>query len=76
MSLDAALKLLEAVMRQPDRLAWKEYGRQSHVERKRRVVTSAKAAADIGKAPVDACWPDSRFGLAEHEGHRTGRLVW
>ena len=46
MALDAALKLLIAVMRQPHRTAGKEHRRQRDVERERRMVASAEAAAD------------------------------
>ena len=53
-AFDAALKLLIAIMRQPDRLAGKEHRRQRDVEHERRVVASAEAAADIGELGVDA----------------------
>ena len=51
---DAALELLVAVMRQPDRAAGEKHRRQRDIERKRRVVPPAEAAADIGELRVDA----------------------
>ena len=54
MPLDAALELLIAVVRKPDRAAGKEHRRQRDVERERRVVASAESAADIGELRVDA----------------------
>ena len=52
--LDAALELLIAVVREPHRPAGKEHRRQRDVERERRVVAPAEAAADIGELRVDA----------------------
>ncbi len=52
--LDAALELLKAVMGEPDRPAGEEHRRQRNIERERRVVASAEAAAQIGEMGVDA----------------------
>ena len=52
--LDAGLKLLIAVMGEPDRPAGKEHRRQRDIERERRVVAPAEAAAHIGELRVDA----------------------
>ena len=44
-----ALKLLIAVVGEPDRAAGKEHRRQRDVEREGRMVASAEAAAHIGE---------------------------
>jgi len=45
MPLYAALELLVAVVREPDRAAGEKHRRQSDIERKRRVILAAEAAA-------------------------------
>ena len=52
-ALDAALKLLVAVMRQPHRLAGKADRGERDIKDERRVVASAEAAADMGELRVD-----------------------
>src|SRR5918993_4523453 len=54
MPLYAALELLVAVVRKPDRAAGEEHRRQRDIQRKRRVVFAAKAAADMGELSIDA----------------------
>src|ERR1700716_4557337 len=73
-SLDAALKLLIAIMRQPHRLARKEHRRQRDIEHERRVVASAETAAEIGELGVDARGFERWAGLAEAEWDRLGGL--
>ena len=48
------LELLVAIVREPHRPAGKEHRRQRDVERERRVVAAAEAAAEIGEMRVDA----------------------
>ena len=48
-TLDAALKLLIAVLRQPHRTAGQEERRQRDIEREGAMVASAESAAHIGK---------------------------
>src|SRR5215211_5607644 len=54
MPLYAALELLVAVVSKPDRAAGEEHRRQRDIQRKRRVVFAAKAAADMGELGIDA----------------------
>ena len=74
-AFDAALELLIAVMREPDRPAGKEHRRQRHVKHERCVVAPAKAAADIGELGVDARRLERSFGLAEHMRNGFRRLL-
>ena len=74
-AFDAALKLLIAVMRQPDRAAGKKHRGERDIEHERRMVAPAKAAADIGELGVDARRLERSAGLAEQERDRLGGLV-
>jgi len=71
-TFDAALKLLIAIMSKSDRTAGKEHRRQRHVERERRVVAPAEAAADIGELRVDAVRPERSVRLAKKIRDRLG----
>src|SRR6516225_2209392 len=64
-SFDPQLKLLEAVVGEPDRTIREEHPRQCDVERKRRVVAPAESAAARGEIGVDARGPEARLGVAE-----------
>ena len=48
-----ALKLLIAIVCQPDRTAGEEHRRQRDIEREWRMIASAESAADIGELGVD-----------------------
>ena len=72
--LDPRLKLLEAVVREPDRTIGEEHRRQRDVKRERRMVASAESAAAIGRIGVDAHWLHGRLGLAEQICDRAGDL--
>ncbi len=74
-TLDAALELLIAVVGEPHRPAGKEHRRQRNIERERRMVAPAEAAAHIGELRVDARRLEGRARLAEHEGDGLGGLV-
>src|SRR3990170_8652514 len=73
-ALNAALKLLIAVMGQPDRTAGKKHRGKRDVEHKRGMVAPAKAAADIGKLGVDTRRLERGASLAEQERDRLGGL--
>jgi hypothetical protein len=62
--LDARLKLLEAVVREPNWTIRKQHRRQRDVKRERRVVAPAESAAAISKIGVDARRPEGRLGMA------------
>ena len=62
-------------MRKPDRTARKEHRGESDIERKRRVIAPAEAAADIGKLRVDAPGLERRARFAQEIGDRLRRLV-
>ena len=47
--LDSRLKLLEAIVGEPDRTIREEHRRQRDIKRERRVVASAKSPAAIGE---------------------------
>ena len=74
-TLDAALKLLIAVVREPDRAAGKEHRRQRDIERERRMVAAAESAAHIGEEGVDTRRLERGAGFAEHKGKRLRGLV-
>src|SRR5262249_44107260 len=69
--LDAQLKLLEAVVREPHRTVREKHRRQRDVKRKRRekrkggVVATAETTAAIGEIVVDARRLESRLCVAE-----------
>ena len=73
--LDAALELLIAIVREPDRAAGKEHRRQRDVEWERRMIASAEAAAHIGELTVDAGGLERRARPAQHERDRLRDLV-
>ena len=75
MTFDTALELLIAVVRQPHRPAREEHRRQGHIERERRVIASAEAAAKMSEIGVDARRLERRARLAEQIGDSIGRLV-
>ncbi len=75
MPLDPALKLLIAVVGEPDRPARKEHRRERDIERKGRMVAAAEAAAHIGELRVDARRLEGRARLAQHERDRLRDLV-
>jgi hypothetical protein len=64
-SFDPQLKLLEAVVGEPNRTTRKEHPRQCDVERKRRVVALAESAAARGEIDVDVRGPEGSLGVAE-----------
>ena len=68
MALDAALKLLVAVVRQPDRTIRKKHSRQCGVKHERRVVAAAEPAADIGELGVDLGRFECGLGLPPNRG--------
>ena len=72
---DAALELLIAVVGEPDRAAGKEHCRKRDIERERRMIASAEAAAQIGEMRVDAGGLERRAGLAQQERDRLRDLV-
>ena len=76
--LDPGLKLVEAVVGEPDGAIGKDHRRQSDIERERRVVASAEPAAAIGEVDVDVRRAEFRIGLAEQKCDRfrgfVGRL--
>jgi hypothetical protein len=76
MPLDACLELLIAIMGEPHRAAGKKHRRQRDVERKRRVVAAAEAAADIRELGVDARRLERRAGFAQEVRERLRGLVW
>ena len=51
--LDAALELLKAIMREPDRASRQEHRRERDIEREGRVIAAAETAADIGELRID-----------------------
>ena len=69
------LKLLIAIVRQPDRTSGKEHRRQRDVEHERRVIAPAEAAADIGELGVDARRLEGGAGVAEQIRDRFRGLV-
>ncbi len=64
-SFDPQLKLLEAVVGEPDGTIREEHPRQCDVERERRVVASAESAAARGEIGVDVRGLEGRLGVAE-----------
>src|SRR5690242_1187387 len=68
--LDASLELLIAVVREPSGTAGKEHRRQRAVERERRVIAAAEAAADIGELSVDHGRLERVVRLAQEKGDR------
>ena len=74
--LDARLELLIAIVSEPDRAAGQEHRRQRDVERERRMVASAEAAADIGEISVDARRLEGGAGFAQKVRDRFRGLVW
>ena len=68
-ALDAALKLLIAIMRQPHRAIREEHRRQCDIQDERRVVAPAEATADIGELRVDLARLERRLCL-----HLTGDI--
>ena len=74
-AFDAALELLEAVMRQADGAAGKEDRRQRDVEDERRVVAPSEAAAHIGEVGLDVLGLERGLGLAQQGGDRLRALV-
>ena len=74
-AFDSRLKLLIAIVGEPDRAAGKKHRGQCHVERKRCVVAPAEGAAHIGKLCVDARRLEGRLGFAQEERDRLGSLV-
>src|SRR4051794_38997514 len=75
MALDAALKLLKAVMREANGMAGEKHCRQRHVKHERRMVASAEAAADIGELRVDPRRLEGGFRLAEQMCNRFRRFI-
>ena len=69
-TLDAALKLLIAVVRQPHRTAGQEHRRQRDIEREGRMIASAESAAHVGKHGLDARRLERSPRVAEHVGKR------
>ena len=74
-ALDTALKLLIAVMRQPDGMTGEEHRRQRHIQHERRVIAAAEAAAHIGELGVDPRRLEGSAGLAKQMRDRLRRLV-
>ena len=72
---DSGLELLIAIVGEPNRTARKEYRRERDVERKRRVIASAEAAAHIGKLRVDARRLKRRMGFAQQVCDRLRGLI-
>ena len=75
MALDAALKLLIAVMRQPHRMTGEEHRRQRHIQHKRRVIAASEAPTHIGELRVDPRRLERSAGLAKQMRDRLRRLV-
>src|SRR5262245_36660277 len=73
-TLDAALKLLIAVMRQPHRTAGHEDRSQRDIEREGRMVASTKSAAHIGKQVFYVRRLERSARVAEHVGKRFSGL--
>ena len=73
--LNSTLELLIAIMREPDRAAGKEHGRQGDIERKRSVIASAKSTPDIGELSVYGRRLERRLGFAQKKSNRSGGLV-
>ena len=71
---DPRLKLLEAVVREPNWTIREEHRRQCDVERERRVVTTAKSAAARGEIGVDVRRPEGPLGVAEQIRDRCSDL--
>lgn len=67
-SFDPQLKLLEAVVREPDGTIREEHPSQCDVERERRVIAPAESAAARGEIGVDVRRPEGRLGVAEQVG--------
>src|SRR6202011_3315664 len=74
-ALDAALKLLIAILGKSNRPVGEKHRRQCNVEHERSVVASAEPAADIGELRVDARRLERGAGLAEKERDRRRGLV-
>src|SRR6266851_6257400 len=74
-TLDAALKLLIAVLRQPDRSAGQEDRGQCDIERERGMVASAESAAHIGKQGFDVRRLERSPRVAQHLRKRFSGLV-
>src|SRR6516225_10751021 len=70
-SLDPRLKLLEAVVGEPDRAVGEEHSCQCDVERERRVVAPTESAAARGEIGVDLRGFEGRLGAAEQIPDRT-----
>src|SRR5713101_9283323 len=67
-TLDAALKLLIAVVGQPDRTAGQEERRQRDIEREGGMIASAESAAHIGKQGFYVRRLERSPRVAEHIG--------
>ena len=65
MAFDAALELLETIMRKPDGLPWHEHRRERHVKRERRVIAAAESSAHMSEMSFDALGPQRGCRLAE-----------
>src|SRR5712691_7706680 len=74
-TLDAALKLLIAVMRQPHRTAGQEDRSQRDIEREGGMVASTESAAHIGKQGFDVRRLERSPRVAEHIGKLFSGLV-
>src|SRR6476660_733923 len=74
-TLDAALKLLIAVMGEPHRTAGQEDRSQRDVEWEGAMVAAAESAAHIGKQGFDVRTLERSPGIAEHECNRFSGLV-
>ena len=75
MPLDPQLELLVAIVREPDRVAWKEHRRQRDVERERSVVAAAESAADIGRLHADVRRLEGGLRLTKQERERFRQFV-
>src|SRR6266446_6586299 len=74
-TLDAALKLLIAVVRQPNRTAGQEDRGQRDIEREGGMVASAESAAHIGKQAFYVCRLERSPRVAQHICKRFSGLV-
>jgi hypothetical protein len=74
--LDAGLKLLIAVVGQPDRTAGQEERGQRDIEREWGMIASAESAAHIGKMRFDVRRLERIPRVAEHIGELFSGVVW
>src|ERR1700676_3563304 len=74
-TFDAALKLLIAVVRQPDRAAGQEERRQRDIEREGGMIASTESAAHIGKQGLDVRRLEWSPHVAQHICKRFSGVV-